>query len=311
MTTSISFSQSHHLVIPGQVIATTSTDRNGNNNEETSFLRGHGTFVEHDPITQQDRLVACVCGTIQRVNKLISVIPFCETKYEGHVGDLVVGRITTVGTGRWTVLLVPTQREATLPLSGVHLPGGAQRLRTAQDQRDMRLFLKEGDLISAEVHKVQLSDGSLVLHTRSFRYTKLENGTLIQVPPALIPRRKNHYMTLINGTLDVLWGVNGNIWIQRKLKDQGGEDAKDMAELQDQLRREHAEEPVDTATRVSLARLRNAIECLRLVHTMVTPESAEAIYDLSMSPSFQLRPSQMLIPDNVIRLTDGIRKNQR
>jgi exosome complex RNA-binding protein Rrp4 len=122
-------------------------------------------------------------------------------------------------------------------------PVWAQRLRTAQDQRDMRLFLKEGDLISAEVHKVQPSDGSLVLHTRSFRYTKLENGTLIRVPPALIPRRKNYYMTLINGTLDVLWGVNGNIWMQGKLKDQGGEDAKDLAELQDQLRREHAEQP--------------------------------------------------------------------
>jgi exosome complex component RRP4 len=117
-----------------------------------------------------------------------TVIPFCESIYQGHVGDLVVGLVTSVGTTRWTVSsLVAQQKDASLPLSGVHLPGGAQRLRTAQDQRDMRLFLQEGDLISVEVHKVQQSDGTLVLHTRSFRYTKLENGSLIRVRPALIP----------------------------------------------------------------------------------------------------------------------------
>jgi exosome complex component RRP4 len=293
-----------HLVIPGQVIATSNTDAaGGDEDNSSSFLRGHGTFVEH--CDGQDRLVATVCGTVHRVNKLITVIPFCETIYQGHVGDLVVGRVTSVGTSRWTVTLVPQHKDASLPLSGVHLPGGAQRLRTAQDQRDMRLFLQEGDLISAEVHKVQASDGSLVLHTRSYRYTKLENGTLIRVPPALIPRRKNHYTTLIYNTLDVLWGTNGNVWIQRKMKDQGGEDAKDLADLQEQLRQEHATTPVDPDTRQSIARLRNAIECLRLVHAMATPEHAEAVYAKSLE--LNLKPSHMLLPENTIRLTEFCR----
>jgi exosome complex component RRP4 len=290
-----------HLVIPGQVIATSSTDPGADDN--STFLRGHGTFVERH--NNEHRLVASVCGTVHRVNKLITVVPFCESIYQGHVGDLVVGRVTSVGTTRWTVSLVPQQKEASLPLSGVHLPGGAQRLRTAQDQRDMRLFLQEGDLISAEVHKVQQSDGTLVLHTRSFRYTKLENGSLIRVPPALIPRRKNHHMCLIDNTLDVLWGTNGNIWIQRKMKDQGGEDAKDLADLQEQLRSEHATTPVDYDIRQSTARLRNAIECLRLVHAMVTPESAEAIYRLSIK--LNLKPSHMVLPENVIQLTEPCR----
>ena len=254
---------------------------------------------------QEARLVASVCGTVHRVNKLITVVPFCESIYQGHVGDLVVGRVTSVGTSRWTVSLVPQQKDASLPLSGVHLPGGAQRLRTSQDQRDMRLFLQEGDLISAEVHKVQQGDGSLVLHTRSFRYTKLENGTLINVPPALIPRRKNHYTTLIDNTLDVLWGTNGVVWIQRKMKEQGGDDAKDLANLQEQLRQEHAATPVDPETRLSIARLRNAIDCLRLVHAMVTPENSEAVYRLSLERS--LKPAMMLLPDNVIQLTEPFR----
>jgi exosome complex component RRP4 len=309
MTVAISSTSIHSssLVIPGQVIATSSTDSvaaaSGIDENNNSFLRGHGTFVEH--CNGQDRLVATVCGTVHRVNKLITVVPFCETIYQGHVGDLVVGRVTSVGTSRWTVTLVPQQRDASLPLSGVHLPGGAQRLRTAQDQRDMRLFLQEGDLISAEVHKVQPSDGSLVLHTRSYRYTKLENGSLIRVPPALIPRRKNHYTTLINNTLDVLWGTNGNVWIQRKMKDQGGEDAKDLADLQEQLRQEHATTPVDGETRQSIARLRNAVECLRLVHAMVTPENTEAVYAKSIE--LTLKPAQMLLPENTIRLTESCR----
>ena len=117
-----------HLVIPGQVIATSSAETN----DEDSFLRGHGTYVER--VEKEDRLVASVCGTVQRVNKLVTVVPFCESIYQGHVGDLVVGRVTSVGTSRWTVSLVPQQRDAQLPLSGVHLPGGAQRVRTAQDQ---------------------------------------------------------------------------------------------------------------------------------------------------------------------------------
>lgn len=290
-----------HLVVPGQVIAVMNSD----STEEQSFLRGHGTYTE--TLLNEDRLIASVCGTVHRVNKLITVIPFCELLYQGHVGDLVIGRVSAVQNTRWTVQLVPNQRDAQLSLSGVHLPGGAQRVRTAQDQRDMRLFLQEGDLISAEVHKVQPSDGALMLHTRSFRYSKLENGCLVRVPPALIARRKNHALTLINDTLDVLWGTNGLIWIQRALQSTGGDDAKDLAELQEELRRQHATTPVLPDQRQSIARLRNAIECLRLVHSMVTPEMAESIYYKSVELGW--KPYEMLQPQNVLHLTEACRQD--
>ena len=318
-----------HLVIPGQVIATSSTNGEDNDDGEggggsSSFLRGHGTFVEHDPVRQQDRLIASVCGQVQRVNQLITVVPYGETIYSGNVGDLVVGQITVVGTSSWKVQLVPQLRDANLPLSGVHLPGGVQRVRTAQDARQMSLFLRPGDWVSAEVHKVQPADGSLSLHTRSYKYTKLENGCWIRVPAALIPRRKNHYTTMINGTLDVLWGTNGVIWIQRTMKDQSSGTNTNtnatttagagtttssttvvsqdlMADLQEQIRYEHASTPIPKLTRQSIARLRNCIECLRLVHTLITPERVESIYESSISS--QLSPSQILWPDNVIKLT--------
>jgi exosome complex component RRP4 len=303
-----------HLVIPGQVIASASTQ---SANEEDSFLRGHGTYLERvDGKTgPEQRLVASVCGVVQRVNKLITVVPTASTLYTGHVGDLVVGRVTSVGTSRWRVSLTGHSRDAQLPLTGVHLPGGAQRIRTAQDQRDMRQFFQEGDLVSAEVHNIQ-QDGTLVLHTRSTRYGKLENGCLVTVPPALVPRRKNHYITDILNVVDVLFGTNGNIWIQRKMSslesakkssdDNSTERGSIMNEVQEKIRHEHATSPIMIEDRLAIARIRNSIECLRLVHAMITPESVEAVY--KESEAQQIRPADMMHPDTVLRLTASRRK---
>jgi exosome complex RNA-binding protein Rrp4 len=118
---------------------------------------------------------------------------------------------------------------------------------------------------------------------------KLENGSLIRVPLALITRLKNHYMRMINNTLNVLWGTNGNIWIQRKLKEER-EDAN-LAKLQEQLQQEHTNTPVMPDEQLSIARLRNLIECMRLVHYMVTPEYAEEIYNASVQ--LLLKPTKM------------------
>lgn len=44
----------------------------------------------------------------------------------------------------------------------------------------MREYLKEGDLISAEVQQVH-HDGVLSLHTRNLKYGKLAQGILVKV----------------------------------------------------------------------------------------------------------------------------------
>ena len=59
-------------------------------------MRGHGTYMK------EDILYASVAGVVQRVNKLISVTPL-KTKYQGEVGDVIVGRITEVQQKRWKV----------------------------------------------------------------------------------------------------------------------------------------------------------------------------------------------------------------
>ncbi|KAL7571212.1 hypothetical protein ACA910_008872 [Epithemia clementina (nom. ined.)] len=345
-------SYEHHqpqnsVVIPGQLIA---VSRDGE--EESSFLRGHGTYIEEDNATSgssgsQTILRASVTGTIQRVNKLISVIPLAVHRYEGHVGDLVVGRIVSVGLNRWKVQLVPHQQSAILPLSGVHLPGGVQRMRTQQDAREMRQFLTEGDLVSAEVHKTLGDNSSLQLHTRSTRYGKLENGCWIQVPPGRIPKRKQHYVSnFMQGQFDILLGCNGWIWMQRATSktasaasgtttltatttarkersdsnlmddddDNGGDQqledtavlvGPELAELQEAQRAQHAASPYSGDERKALARLRNAVECLRLGGCIpITVESIERVYQYSLEQ--QWTPTDLLHPNHVVTLTNTL-----
>ena len=303
-----------HLVIPGQVIA----DGDG-------FLRGHGTYVVSGTDAGNNnnnhsgggdngrqRLVASVAGKVERVNKLISVVPVSSHFYQGHVGDLVVGRVLAVQATRWKVLIGSSVRSAALPLSGVHLKGGVQRVRTAEDAREMRQLYQEGDLVSAEVHNVH-NDGTLVLHTRSLRYGKLENGCLVTVPPALMARRKNHFVHLLGMT--VLLGMNGYIWIQRALPqaeqeandqhptNQGGEK---LVEHQEKVKDQHALVPVLPDERQHIARLRNAIQILGTVHMMITQEHMERVYEQSLS----IHVADMLHPDNIIHLTEKLRRQQ-
>ena len=75
----------------------------------------------------------------------------------------------------------------------------------------MRKYLQEGDLISAEVQNV-FHDGSLSLHTRSLKYGKLSQGTLVKVSPSLVKRRKTHFHKLPCGA-SVILGNNGFVWI--------------------------------------------------------------------------------------------------
>lgn len=360
-----------HLVVPGQIIAVSSE-----NDETDGFLRGHGTYIEtiagdsssavstssaaaasganndqgiemHDAASdgQQGggtkRLVASVAGTVERVNKLVSVIPLSSSVYSGQVGDLIIGRISAVGTTRWKVSLTPSSRSgsgtmsraAQLPLSGVDLPGGVQRIRTAEDARGMRRLYAEGDLLSAEVQQVTQSDGTLILHTRSLRYGKLENGCAVQVPPGLIRRMRQHMCTLADIGVDVLIGCNGGIWIQRampKVGDAGvggvaaaataggggngngnsgavDEDgAAPLAETLQRIRQRHAATPVLPDERQNIVRVRNSVECLRLVHCFITPDTIRTVYDESLK--LGLKVGEMMRPQYVLAVTEPTRR---
>jgi hypothetical protein len=67
----------------------------------------------------------------------------------------------------------------------------------------MREFLAEGDVVCAEVQQI-FQDGALGVHTRSLKYGKLDQGTLVVVSPKLVKRCKNHFHDLPCGVFTVL-----------------------------------------------------------------------------------------------------------
>lgn len=87
------------------------------NHENLLIVRGHGTYVD-----EHKTLRSSVAGVLEKVNKLISIKPF-KTRYQGEIGDVVVGRITEVQQKRWKVD-TNAKLDSALLLSSVNLPGG-------------------------------------------------------------------------------------------------------------------------------------------------------------------------------------------
>jgi len=264
---------------------------------EPGYLRGHGSYVvaasgegEDSGETGGHLLVASVAGHIERINKLISVRPY-KSRYVGEVGDLVVGRITAVEAKRWKAN-ISGHKDAVLQLSSVNLPGGVQRMRTHEDQLQMRSLFTENDLISAEIQNIG-SDGTISLHTRSLKYGKLENGQLVTVPASLIKRLPQHYLSLPFG-VDVIIGRNGHIWITRTTPDEwkAHEDADDLvplAETLQALRLRHANTPLLPDERLKVARVRNSLLLLAAHDVLVSPESLLAVYQKSIELGLEPR----------------------
>lgn len=214
-----------------------------------AFMRGHGTYVDNDEV------VASVAGTIERVNKLVTVRAL-RTRYNPEVGDLVIGRITEVQPRRWKVD-ANARQDAVLMLSSVNLPGGVQRRKVESDELQMRNFFEEGDLLVAEVQAF-FADGAMSLHTRSLKYGKLRNGQLVSVPPILIRRLKSHFCSLPSG-VDLILGLNGYIWISKHVRDneKEGEEGFDSEAVYS-----NQNEDIDDATRTAIARVSNIIRVL-------------------------------------------------
>lgn len=180
------------IVTPGELIT-----------EDATWMRGHGTYY------LDEHTYSSVAGTISKVNKLLSVIPF-KGRYRPETGDHIVGRIIGISNKRWKVEL-GAEHAGVLLLGAVNLPGGVLRRKSDSDELQMRTILKEGDLLNCEVQST-FSDGSASLHTRSLKYGKLRNGMFVKVNSSLIVRTKNH-MHDMPGGVSIIIGVNGYCWI--------------------------------------------------------------------------------------------------
>jgi len=250
------------LVTPGDIIT-----------RDTGYMRGHGSYM------RDEVLYASVAGIVDRVNKLISVTPI-KTRYNGEIGDVVVGRVVEVQQKRWKVD-TNSRLDSALLLSSVNLPGGELRRRSAEDELSMRRYLSEGDLISAEVQSIY-NDGSLSLHTRSLKYGKLGQGVLLKVSPSLVKRRKTHFHTLPFGA-SIILGNNGFIWIYQtgaEEEEGGGGFSVDLSVVQ------HGEREV-------MARLKNVVTALANNGAMLWDTSI--IYGYEASSKYLV--TELLSPD--------------
>uniref|UniRef100_A0A3B4TK08 Exosome complex component RRP4 n=1 Tax=Seriola dumerili TaxID=41447 RepID=A0A3B4TK08_SERDU len=271
---SISAFDRKDLVVPGDVITS-----------DTGFMRGHGTYVD------EDKLTASVAGEVQRVDKLICVRPL-KTRFNGEVGDVVVGRITEVQQKRWKVE-TNSRLDSVLLLSSVNLPGGEipeLRRRSAEDELTMREYLQEGDLISAEVQSV-FSDGALSLHTRSLKYGKLGQGVLVQLSPSLIKRQKTHFHNLPCGA-SIILGNNGFVWLYPTPGQQEEEAGGFYTSL----------EPVNLSDREVISRLRNCLLALAAHKVLLYDTSVLYCYESSLQHQVKdiLKPEVM---EEIVMLT--------
>lgn len=247
---------------------------------QPDFLRGHGTYVD-----DENTLRASVAGVLEKVNKLISIRPL-KARYQGEIGDVVVGRITEVQQKRWKVD-TNSKLDSVLLLSSVNLPGGELRRRSAEDEQTMRRYLQEGDLICAEVQS-NFVDGSLSLHTRVLKYGKLSQGIMMKVPPALIKRKKTHFHNLESGASLIL-GNNGYVWIGASTEDT---DKSEGGFTQDFSR-------VPESNREVCIRLRNCITILAQCNMLLTDTSVTYAYEESM----KYKVNQLAEPEAMINVS--------
>jgi exosome complex component RRP4 len=115
------------LVVPGTILT----------HDTSNFMRGHGTYLD----LTKSHLKASIAGAIVKVDRLLCVEPVENTRYLGEVGHVVIGRVLKVDQTRW-VVDIQSRLDAYLPLASVNLPGGENRRRMEDDERNMRQYLK-------------------------------------------------------------------------------------------------------------------------------------------------------------------------
>ena len=120
----------------------------------------------------------------------------------------------------------------------------------------MRSLLKERELISCEVSKVNQNNGKIELQTRNYqRMGKLTNGFLVKINHNFIRRMKSHMIDFFEKTVKVIVGKNGYVWIFSPTKE------------------------VDFELRARMTLVRGAFLCLQDEKLSVFKQSVESVMD--------------------------------
>jgi len=180
------------IVIPGELIA-----------EGIEFLPSGKAFRDGD------KIYASTIGMVSVKGRVVKVIPLTG-RYMPRKGDIVIGKITAVLAGGWSVD-VNSAYAADLPLAegtSEFIPRGA----------DLSRFFDLNDYVFAEITNV--TETKFVKLSASRRpYRRLKGGILIGISPVKIPRvigKQGSMVKMIKDAsgCDVVVGQNGWIWIK-------------------------------------------------------------------------------------------------
>ncbi|ELQ74858.1 Exosomal 3'-5' exoribonuclease complex, subunit Rrp4 [Trachipleistophora hominis] len=166
-------------------------------------------IYSHNTYPHNTSIHSSVLGTLTRINKLVMVEPCTTYRYIPLAGDIIVGRVSMLSVKRWKIE-ANAQLECILSLTTIALPDNVQRRKLEQDEMLMHSFFDVGDVLVAEIQKVNL--GSAVLSTRNEKYGKLTNGVLRVVPLRIVGSYKSSFVE--NEHLKFVIGANGYIFIQ-------------------------------------------------------------------------------------------------
>lgn len=129
-----------------------------------------------------------------------------------------------------------------------------------------------------------------MLHTRSLKYGKLENGIFISVIPQLVKRSKKHFHHLPCG-VDILLGSNGYIWVYVDETAFSEQDKEQNFPTSSEVSKSNAEQ------KLSVIRIRNAIYILDWYFLSIQPETIMLIYEETIQKEIpvqhMLRPGIM------------------
>jgi exosome complex component RRP4 len=180
------------IVIPGELIA-----------EGIEFLPSGKAYREGD------KIYASSIGMVFIKGRVIKVIPLAG-RYIPKKGDAVIGKITAVLVGGWSVD-INSPYPADLPLAEgtfEFIPRGA----------DLTRFFDLNDYVFAEITNV--TETKFVKLSASKRpYRKLKGGIIVSISPVKVPRvigKQGSMVKMIKeiSGCDIIVGQNGWIWIK-------------------------------------------------------------------------------------------------
>lgn len=184
--------EDREFVVPGDQII-----------KSMDYLPGRNCFRDGDS------LVAKKIGLVSIDKRVVSVIPL-NTTYLPQEGDMVICQVVGIESNGWA-LDIHSIGEAFLPLSGV-------REFIEKNRTDLSKYHSIGDLLYAKVSSVEgIENTYMTMKDRNAR--KLEEGQIVEINPAKIPRligRKGSMVNLIKDKTGcrIHIGQNGLVWLR-------------------------------------------------------------------------------------------------